>query len=48
MGKRKMVLIKENILRNKSEALIKVIDTIPFLGIRVTKENASCSTSVKF
>ena len=48
MGKRKMVLIKENIPRNKSEALSMVIDTIPFLSIRITKENAPCSTSVKF
>ena len=43
-----MIFKKENIPRNESEASIKVIDTIPFLGIRVTKENAACSTSVKF
>ncbi len=48
MGKRKMIFKKENIPRNESEASIKVIDTIPFLGIRVTKKNAACSTSVEF
>ena len=48
LGKRKMIFKKENIPRNESEASIKVIDTIPFLGIRVTKKNAACSMSVKF